>query len=58
MIPKHGSEKHSETYMYGQVKDQNGWRISPNDELQVTYRKPSTVTTVRDRMDWSSGKNV
>ena len=31
---------------YGPVKDQNGWRIWTNDELQVMYKKQNTVTTI------------
>jgi hypothetical protein len=30
--------------IYGPVKDQNGWRIRNNDELQVMYRKTNIVT--------------
>jgi len=30
-------------------KNQNGWRICSNDELQVMYRKPNIVTTVTAR---------
>jgi hypothetical protein len=33
--------------VYGPKKDQTGWRIRNNDELQVVYRKPNTVTTVK-----------
>jgi hypothetical protein len=33
----------------GPIKDQNGWRIRINDELQVMYRKPSIVTTIKVR---------
>jgi hypothetical protein len=32
---------------------ENGWRIRPNDELQVVYRKPNIVTTIKARrLEW------
>jgi hypothetical protein len=33
----------------GSVKDQNGWRIRTNDELQAVYRQPDIVTTIKVR---------
>jgi hypothetical protein len=36
--------------VYGPIKDQNGWRIRNNDELQVMYRKPNIVTTIKVRI--------
>jgi hypothetical protein len=50
----------------GPVKDQNGWRIQTNDELQVICRKPDIVTMIKvRRLDWaghlvrmSDGKSV
>jgi hypothetical protein len=39
--------------IYGLVEDQNGWRIRTNDELQVMYRKPNVVTTMKvRRLEW------
>jgi hypothetical protein len=39
--------------MYSAIKDQNGWRIQTNDELQVMYRKPNIATTLKvRRMEW------
>jgi hypothetical protein len=36
------------------LKDQNGWRIRTNDELQVIYRKPNIVTTLKvRRLEWA-----
>jgi hypothetical protein len=37
------------------MKGQNGWRIRTNDEPQVTYRKPNTVTTKKKarRLEWA-----
>jgi hypothetical protein len=35
--------------MCGQNKAQNGWKIRPNDELRVMYRKPNIVTTIKAR---------
>jgi hypothetical protein len=32
--------------IYGSTKDQNGWRIRTS-ELQVMYKKPNIVTTVK-----------
>jgi hypothetical protein len=29
--------------IYNTMKDENGWRIRNNDELQVMYRKPDIV---------------
>jgi hypothetical protein len=34
------------------VKDQNGWRIRTNDELQVMYRKRNIVTAINIRRQW------
>lgn len=34
---------------YGPRKDQNGWRILTNDELQVMYIKPNIVTIIEVR---------
>jgi hypothetical protein len=45
----------------GPIKDQNGWRIRTNDELQVTHRKPNIVTRIKSqktRMGCSPGENV
>jgi hypothetical protein len=40
--------------MYGPMKDQNGWRFRTNDELQVVYRKPNIVTTIKVRRpEWA-----
>jgi hypothetical protein len=40
--------------MYGPIKDQNGWTIRTNDELQVMYRKPNIVATVKvRRLEWA-----
>jgi len=37
---------------HGRIRDQNAWRIE-NDELQVTYRKPNIVTTIKVRkLEW------
>ena len=33
----------------GSLKDQNGWRIRTNDEIQVMSRKPNIVPTVKVR---------
>jgi hypothetical protein len=33
--------------VYGPINEQNGWRIRNDDELQVMYRKPNTVTTTK-----------
>jgi hypothetical protein len=36
------------------MKDQNGWRIRTNDELQVMYRKPNIVRTIKvRRLEWA-----
>jgi hypothetical protein len=35
--------------IYGPIKDPNGWRIRNNDELQVMYRKPNIVATIKVR---------
>jgi len=35
-------------------KNENGWRICSNDELQVIYRKPNIVTTITARrLEWA-----
>jgi hypothetical protein len=40
--------------IYGSIKDQNGWRIRTNDELQVVYRKPNIVITIKvRRLEWA-----
>jgi hypothetical protein len=40
--------------IYGPIEDQNGWRIRTNDELQVMYRKPNIVTTIKvRRLKWA-----
>jgi hypothetical protein len=40
--------------IYGPIKDPNGWKIRSNDELQVLYRKPNTVTTIKvKRLEWA-----
>jgi hypothetical protein len=40
--------------IYGPIKDQNGWRIRTNDELQVMCRKPNIVTTIKVRkLQWA-----
>jgi hypothetical protein len=40
--------------IYGPIKDQNGWRIRTNDELQALYRNPNIVTTIKvRRMEWA-----
>jgi hypothetical protein len=40
--------------IYGPVKDQNGWRIQTNDELQTMYKKPNIVTTIKvRRLEWA-----
>jgi hypothetical protein len=47
--------------IYGPIKNRNGWRIRNIDELQVMYRKPNIVTTIKVRrleIGWSCGKNV
>ena len=47
--------------IYGPIKHKNGWRILTNNELQVMYRTPNNVTTIKVRtQDWArpSGKNV
>jgi hypothetical protein len=33
--------------MYGLVKCQKGWKIRTSDGLQVMYRKPNIVTTIK-----------
>ena len=39
----------------GPIKDQNVWRVRTNDELQVTNRKPNTVTTKKARrLEWAA----
>jgi hypothetical protein len=36
------------------IKDQNGWRICTNDELQALYREPNIVTTIKVRsLEWA-----
>jgi hypothetical protein len=38
----------------GPIKDQNGWRIRTNDELQVMCRKSNIVTTIQvRRLEWA-----
>jgi hypothetical protein len=40
--------------IYGPIEDQNSWRIRANDELQVMYRKPNIVTTIKvRRLEWA-----
>ena len=40
--------------IYGPIKDQNGSRIRTNDELQVMYRIPNIVTTIKvRRLEWA-----
>jgi hypothetical protein len=40
--------------IYGPIKDQNLWRIWTNDELQVMYRKPNILTTIKvRRLEWA-----
>jgi hypothetical protein len=40
--------------IYGPIKDRNGWRIRTNDKLQVIYRKPNIVTTIKvRRLEWA-----
>jgi hypothetical protein len=35
--------------MHDPIKDQNGWRIRTNGELQVMYKRPYIVTTIKVR---------
>jgi hypothetical protein len=35
--------------VYSPIKDQNGWRIRTNDELQFIYRIPNIVTKIKVR---------
>jgi hypothetical protein len=44
--------------MWHNTKNHNGSRIRTNDELQVIYRKPSTVTTIQVRKLESAGHLV
>jgi len=38
--------------LHGRIRDENTWRIE-NDELQVMYRKPNIVTTIKVRkLEW------
>jgi len=38
--------------LHGRLRDQNAWRTE-NDELQVMYRKPNIVTTIKVRkLEW------
>jgi hypothetical protein len=40
--------------IYGPIKDQIGWRIRTNDEMQVVYRQPNIVTTIKvRRLEWA-----
>jgi hypothetical protein len=41
-------EENTKTITY-----QKGWRIQTNDELQIKYRKPNTVTTIGRRLEWT-----
>jgi hypothetical protein len=44
--------------IYGPIKDQNGRRIPTNDELQVMYKKPNIVTTIKLRRLEEAGHPV
>jgi len=35
--------------IYGQIKDQNGWKTRTNSELQVICRNPNIATTIKVR---------
>ena len=36
------------------IKDQNGWRIRTNEELQVIHKQPNIVTTIKViRLQWA-----
>jgi hypothetical protein len=40
--------------IHGPVKHQNGWRIQIKNELQVRYRKPNNITTIKvTRLEWA-----
>jgi hypothetical protein len=40
--------------IYDPTEDQNGWRIRNNDELQVMYRQPNLVATIKGRiLQWT-----
>ena len=39
--------------LYDRIRDQNAWRIENNGELEVMYRKPNIVTTIKvRRLKW------
>ena len=40
-------DKYISISIYGPIKDPTGWRVRTNDELQVLYIKPNTVTTIQ-----------
>jgi hypothetical protein len=35
--------------IHGPIKDQYGWRIRTNDEMQIMYRKSNIVATIKVR---------
>jgi hypothetical protein len=40
--------------IYSPIKGHNGSKIITNNELQVTYRNPNTVTTIKvRRLEWA-----